>query len=218
MTTDRTTDQNKTPATGPVVLCILDGWGHRVERENNAFALADTPHLDNLFASCPHALLETSGLHVGLPDGQMGNSEVGHMNIGGGRVVAQDLPRIDAAIASGALAQSPDMADFIAKAKTGSNTCHLMGLLSPGGVHSHQDHIVALARILNNAGIRVVVHAFMDGRDTPPTSGADCGKCMNWINTARPRMPKTMEGTAARFEMLTSIRSVKRFCGANSSR
>jgi 2,3-bisphosphoglycerate-independent phosphoglycerate mutase len=160
------------PAKGPVVLCILDGWGHRVETENNAFALANTPHLDHLFATCPHALLETAGEHVGLPAGQMGNSEVGHMNIGGGRIVAQDLPKIDAAIASGTLADNAALQNLIASAKAGTGRCHVMGLLSPGGVHSHQDHMVALARILNDAGVSVVVHAFLDGRDTPPTSAA----------------------------------------------
>ncbi len=156
----------------PVVLCILDGWGHRVERDNNAFALADTPNLDRLFDTCPHALLETSGVHVGLPAGQMGNSEVGHMNIGGGRIVPQDLPKIDAAIENGTLATNENLQALIAKAKGATGRCHLMGLLSPGGVHCHQDHIVALAKILNDAGIAVTIHAFLDGRDTPPDSAA----------------------------------------------
>ena len=117
----------------PVVLCILDGWGSREEREDNAIAQAHTPTWDRLVATCPTARLETSGLNVGLPDGQMGNSEVGHMNIGAGRVVMQDLPRIDAAVASGALHEAPALQEFIATLKASRGTCHLMGLLSPGG-------------------------------------------------------------------------------------
>jgi 2,3-bisphosphoglycerate-independent phosphoglycerate mutase len=167
---------NKASRQGPVMLCILDGWGHRPERENNAFALANTPTLDHLFATCPHALLETSGEHVGLPAGQMGNSEVGHINIGGGRIVAQDLPKIDAAIAYGSLAANAELNSLIEKVKASGGRCHLMGLLSPGGVHSHQDHIVALAKMLSDAGIPAIVHAFMDGRDTPPDSGAGFAK------------------------------------------
>src|SRR5262249_29910196 len=108
--------------------------------------------------------------HVGLPSGQMGNSEVGHMNIGAGRVVMQDLPRIDKAITSGELARNPRLLDFIAKLQASRGTCHLMGLMSPGGVHSHQAHIATLAKILNAADVPVAVHAFLDGRDTPPSS------------------------------------------------
>jgi 2,3-bisphosphoglycerate-independent phosphoglycerate mutase len=154
----------------PVVLCILDGWGHRVEREDNAIALARLPTWDRLLATCPHALVETSGLDVGLPDGQMGNSEVGHMNIGAGRVMSQDLPRIDIAVANGSIAKIPELEAFIAALKRSGGAAHILGLLSPGGVHSHQDHIVALARVLANAGVPVRIHAFLDGRDTPPTS------------------------------------------------
>ncbi len=157
----------------PAVLCILDGWGHRVERENNAFLLARTPNLDRLFAAEPHALLDTSGKAVGLPDGQMGNSEVGHMNLGGGRVLVQDLPRIDVAIENGSLASNPLLRDGIARVKASGGAFHVMGLLSPGGVHSHQDHLVALARIIGAAGVPVVLHGFMDGRDTPPSSGRE---------------------------------------------
>jgi 2,3-bisphosphoglycerate-independent phosphoglycerate mutase len=157
----------------PVVLCILDGWGWRPEREDNAIALADTPNWDRLAASCPRALLQTSGLQVGLPDGQMGNSEVGHMNLGAGRVVMQDLPRIDAAVADGSLARNPVLVDMIAQLLASGGTCHLMGLMSPGGVHSHQDHMAALARIVSDAGVPVLVHAFLDGRDTPPSSAVD---------------------------------------------
>ncbi len=154
----------------PVVLCILDGWGQRAATADNAIARAHTPVWDSLLASCPHGLLQTSGGAVGLPEGQMGNSEVGHMNLGAGRVVLQDLPRIDAAIADGSLAANPQLGNLIAALKASGGSCHLMGLLSPGGVHSHQDHMVALADLLSRAGVKVEVHAFLDGRDTPPQS------------------------------------------------
>ncbi len=154
----------------PALLCILDGWGWRTDPTDNAIAAAHTPNYTKLLAECPHALLQTSGRAVGLPSGQMGNSEVGHMNIGAGRVVAQDLPRIDAAIEDGALAQNPVLRDLIAKTKAARGGVHLMGLLSPGGVHSHQDHMAALAKIISAAGLPVLVHAFLDGRDTPPRS------------------------------------------------
>jgi 2,3-bisphosphoglycerate-independent phosphoglycerate mutase len=154
----------------PVVLCILDGWGEREERDQNAIALAETPNWDRLAATWPRARLAASAGEVGLPPGQMGNSEVGHMNVGGGRVVMQDLPRIDAAIADESLADSPALAAFVERLRESGGVCHLMGLVSPGGVHSHQDHMVALARIVASAGVRVAVHAFLDGRDTPPSS------------------------------------------------
>jgi 2,3-bisphosphoglycerate-independent phosphoglycerate mutase len=162
---------SKTTAPRPVVLCILDGWGHRDDTRDNAIALAATPVWDRLVATCPRALLATSGLSVGLPDGQMGNSEVGHMNLGAGRVVMQDLPRIDAAVADGSIARLPALTDLVGTLRATGGTCHLMGLLSPGGVHSHQDHLAGLARIVADAGIPVKVHAFLDGRDTPPKSG-----------------------------------------------
>jgi 2,3-bisphosphoglycerate-independent phosphoglycerate mutase len=154
----------------PVVLCILDGWGESSSDDHNAIRLADTPAWDGFMRDCPHALIDASELHVGLPAGQMGNSEVGHMNIGAGRVVMQDLPRIDAAVKAGELSRNPRLQDLVAKLKASGGTCHLMGLLSPGGVHSHQDHIGALARILAGAGVPVALHAFLDGRDTPPSS------------------------------------------------
>jgi 2,3-bisphosphoglycerate-independent phosphoglycerate mutase len=153
------------------LLCILDGWGWRENHaEDNAIAAAATPNYSRLLKECPHALLQTSGSAVGLPRGQMGNSEVGHMNIGAGRVVAQDLPRIDVAIEDGSLARRPALLALIDRAKTGKSAVHLMGLMSPGGVHSHQDHMVALVKILAGAGVPVFVHAFLDGRDTPPRS------------------------------------------------
>jgi 2,3-bisphosphoglycerate-independent phosphoglycerate mutase len=155
----------------PALLCILDGWGFRPDQAaDNAIAAAATPNYTRLLKDCPHALLATSGNAVGLPKGQMGNSEVGHMNIGAGRVVAQDLPRIDVAIEDGSIARRPVLLDLIAKAKETKGAVHVMGLLSPGGVHSHQDHIAALVKILTQQGVPVFVHAFLDGRDTPPKS------------------------------------------------
>lgn len=159
----------KTPR--PIVLCILDGWGFRQEKENNAIELGNTKNWHRWLKEYPTALIQTSGLNVGLPDGQMGNSEVGHMNLGAGRVVMQDLPRIDQAIASGEIDNNPVLKDFIATLKKSSGRCHLMGLMSTGGVHSHINHFIALARILDKAGVPVCVDAYLDGRDTPPDSG-----------------------------------------------
>ena len=156
--------------TRPVVLCILDGWGHRESCEDNAICQARTPVLDRLTDTCPHALIDASELAVGLPSGQMGNSEVGHMNLGAGRVVLQDLPRIDQAIAEGALADGPALHGLIDALKSTGGTAHIMGLLSPGGVHSHQNHMAALANTLVAGGLPVAVHGFLDGRDTPPRS------------------------------------------------
>ncbi|MFQ5773692.1 MAG: 2,3-bisphosphoglycerate-independent phosphoglycerate mutase [Kiloniellaceae bacterium] len=157
----------------PVVLCILDGWGHSEARENNAIRLARTPVLDRLFATCPHGLIDASAQEVGLPREQMGNSEVGHMNLGSGRVVMQDLRRIDAAVENGDLARLPALLRFIDRLKATGGTVHLMGLMSPGGVHSHQAHIARLAEAVRAAGVRVAVHAFLDGRDTPPRSAVE---------------------------------------------
>ncbi|MBM3527500.1 MAG: 2,3-bisphosphoglycerate-independent phosphoglycerate mutase [Alphaproteobacteria bacterium] len=157
----------------PVMLVVLDGWGWREETADNAVRLARTPTFDRLWDTCPHGFLRTDGREVGLPDGQMGNSEVGHLNIGAGRVVMQDLPRIGDAVASGEIARMPAVESLIAALKTSGGTCHLMGLVSPGGVHSHQDHAAAMAHILANAGVPAVVHAITDGRDTPPQSAAD---------------------------------------------
>jgi 2,3-bisphosphoglycerate-independent phosphoglycerate mutase len=157
----------------PVMLVILDGWGWREDATDNAVRQAKTPTFDRLWNSCPHAFLRTSGEDVGLPHGQMGNSEVGHLNIGAGRVVMQDLPRISNAIANGQIQRAPPLIALIQRLRQTGGTCHLMGLVSPGGVHSHQDHAVALAKILAAAKIPTVVHAFTDGRDTPPQSAAD---------------------------------------------
>ncbi len=153
-----------------MMLAVLDGWGWREETADNAVRQAHTPAFDRLWEAGPHALLRTSGADVGLPPGQMGNSEVGHLNIGAGRVVKQTLQRITDAIADGEIGKSPALRDLIDRLRRSGGTCHLMGLVSPGGVHSHQDHAAALAGILAQAGIPTVVHAFTDGRDTPPRS------------------------------------------------
>ena len=153
------------------MLLILDGWGYREKiTADNAIEQGNTPNWHKLVETCPTALVETSGLDVGLPAGQMGNSEVGHMNLGAGRVVMQDLPKIDQAIADHSLEKNPVVVELIDTLKNNGKTCHLMGLMSPGGVHSHQAHMVALCDILNRNGIKVNVHAFLDGRDTPPSS------------------------------------------------
>jgi 2,3-bisphosphoglycerate-independent phosphoglycerate mutase len=152
----------------PLILVILDGWGHRDERADNAIATAKTPVLDRLTSEYPNGLINASELHVGLPLGQMGNSEVGHMNIGSGRVLMQDLPRIDAAIADGSLGRNPRFIHFIKSLAL--PVCHLLGLVSPGGVHAHHRHMIALAQLLAGQGIAVRIHAMLDGRDTPPQS------------------------------------------------
>jgi 2,3-bisphosphoglycerate-independent phosphoglycerate mutase len=157
----------------PAVLCILDGWGHRPNPQDNAILDARTPNFDRLVATCPQGLIDASETFVGLPKGQMGNSEVGHMNLGAGRVAVPDMPRIDKAIEEGSLAKNPVLVDFVATLKKGGGACHLMGLASPGGVHAHQDQLVALANIIAGAGVPVRIHAFLDGRDTPPRSAQE---------------------------------------------
>ncbi|MBC27048.1 MAG: phosphoglycerate mutase (2,3-diphosphoglycerate-independent) [Rhodospirillaceae bacterium] len=154
----------------PVVLCILDGWGERKETENNAVALAKTPVWDRLKKTVPGSQLQASEQYVGLPPGQMGNSEVGHMNLGAGRVVTQDLPRIDQAIDDGSLQDHKILSDLVIKTKMAGGRIHLAGLLGPGGVHSHQKHTIALAKILLSQGALITLHLFLDGRDTPPRS------------------------------------------------
>jgi 2,3-bisphosphoglycerate-independent phosphoglycerate mutase len=156
----------------PVLLIILDGWGNRQERADNAVALAATPTVSRLLATCPVAALEASGRDVGLPSGQIGNSEVGHLNIGAGRVVMQELPRIDAAIEDGGIWSTPAFRGLVAALKASGGICHLDGLVSPGGVHSHTRHAVAIAHALVREGIAVALHAVTDGRDTPPRSAA----------------------------------------------
>ncbi|MFO1141945.1 MAG: 2,3-bisphosphoglycerate-independent phosphoglycerate mutase [Amaricoccus sp.] len=154
----------------PVVLCILDGWGISPSREANAVALGHTPNFDRIWATCPHAQLAAHGPDVGLPEGQMGNSEVGHTNIGAGRVVWMDLPRIDNAVADGSFATNEALAGFIKAVKESKGAAHIAGLASPGGVHAHQRHIAAAAAAMVAAGLPVLLHAFLDGRDVPPSS------------------------------------------------
>jgi 2,3-bisphosphoglycerate-independent phosphoglycerate mutase len=157
----------------PLVLTILDGWGYRAETANNAIALARKPAYDNLLKEFPNTLIRASEHFVGLPDGQMGNSEVGHLNIGAGRIVQMDITRIDALIASGEFAKVQTIVQAMKRAREGGRQLHLFGLVSDGGVHSHQEHLYALLRVAREYGLeRVFVHAFMDGRDTLPTSGA----------------------------------------------
>ena len=156
--------------TRPLVLCILDGWGLAQAGPGNAISQAKLPTWASIAGSRAMTTLATSGEAVGLPCGQMGNSEVGHLTMGAGRIMTQNLPRIDAAVRDGSLATNPVLGDVIAALRHSKGVCHLAGLLSPGGVHSHQDHVAALANILHDHGIEVVVHAFLDGRDTPPSS------------------------------------------------
>ncbi|MBT8049522.1 MAG: 2,3-bisphosphoglycerate-independent phosphoglycerate mutase [Xanthomonadales bacterium] len=156
---------------GPLLLMILDGWGFREETENNAIALAETPCWDDLRRNDPHTLIETSGEAVGLPHGQMGNSEVGHMNIGAGRIVYQDFSRITKAIQDGSFADNAQLCAAIDAATDNGGTLHIMGLLSPGGVHSHDDHFIATVELAAKRGApSIAVHGFLDGRDTPPRS------------------------------------------------
>lgn len=155
----------------PLVLIILDGFGNRPEQENNAVAQANTPFLDSLMQSSTHTLISGSGCDVGLPAGQMGNSEVGHLNIGCGRVVQQDFTRISSAIDQGEFAKNPVFVEAMNKAKNNGKAVHVLGLLSPGGVHSHEDHIAALFACAAAQGLQnIYMHAFLDGRDTPPRS------------------------------------------------
>ncbi len=156
----------------PIVLTVLDGWGYRAETKGNAIALARKPNYDRLLAEFPNTLIQTSGPAVGLPEGQMGNSEVGHLNIGAGRIVLMDITRVDQAIASGAFFQNDLLLGAMARGR--ERQLHLMGLLSDGGVHSHIDHLFALLRMARENKVeRVFIHCFMDGRDTPPHSGLD---------------------------------------------
>ena len=180
----------------PVMLLILDGWGYREEiTPDNVIENGNTPNWHRLLKECPHGFVETSGLAVGLPEGQMGNSEVGHTNLGAGRVVMQDLPKIDMAIKDGSLAKNPVLTDMIETLKANGKSCHLMGLMSPGGVHSMQNHIVALANIISSAGVKVKIHAFLDGRDTPPASAEGyLAKLANDIKDLKGVEIATIEG------------------------
>jgi 2,3-bisphosphoglycerate-independent phosphoglycerate mutase len=176
----------------PVLLVVLDGWGNRAEREANAIAIAGTPNVDSLKNDFPFTQVETSGNAVGLPDGQMGNSEVGHVNLGAGRVVYQDLVRINRAVADGELFTNPALVEACRKAKAAGGAVHFMGLLSDGGVHSHQEHLYALLELAKREGVaKACVHAFMDGRDTPPKSG------LEYMRKLKARLASTGYGTLA---------------------
>ena len=157
----------------PVVLCILDGWGIGTDAAVSAPALAEVPHFNGIWATCPRATLTTFGPDVGLPTGQMGNSEVGHTNIGAGRVVAMDLGAIDLAIEDGSFAANPALLDFVGKLQASGGTAHLMGVISDGGVHGHLNHVLAACRALSAAGVPVALHAITDGRDVAPNSAAE---------------------------------------------
>ncbi|PLY01713.1 MAG: 2,3-bisphosphoglycerate-independent phosphoglycerate mutase [Desulfuromonas sp.] len=158
----------------PVVLMILDGWGLRDDCSDNAVCQARTPNLDALFKECASTRIGASGMDVGLPDGQMGNSEVGHLNLGAGRIVYQDLTRISKSIADGDFYSNPALCEAVRSAKQNGTALHLMGLLSDGGVHSHNTHLYALLELARREGLdKVYVHALLDGRDTPPRSGVD---------------------------------------------
>ena len=156
----------------PVMLIILDGWGINPRKDGNAQALANMPFVEKIFKEYPHSRLETSGLSVGLPEGQMGNSEVGHLTMGTGRIVYQELTRIDREIETGNFFKNKTLLDAIAAVKKNGGSLHLMGLVSDGGVHSHINHLFALIEMAKKGGVQnIFIHAFLDGRDTPPTSG-----------------------------------------------
>ncbi len=155
----------------PLVLLILDGWGYREDPTDNAIVQANTPVMDRLWRDYPHSLISGSGMDVGLPDGQMGNSEVGHVNLGSGRVVYQDFTRITKAIQDGDFYQNPVLVNAVRAAANAGKAVHLMGLLSPGGVHSHEEHLIAMIELAAREGANAIyLHAFLDGRDTPPRS------------------------------------------------
>lgn len=157
----------------PIMLIILDGWGYSEQTAYNAIAAADTPHWDHFWQQYPHTLITSSGSAVGLPEGQMGNSEVGHMHIGAGRIIQQDFTRIDESINNGEFADNPVFKQAIALAKQKNTGFHILGLLSPGGVHSHEQHIFKLIEVAAAHGLeKIYIHAFLDGRDTPPQSAA----------------------------------------------
>lgn len=164
---------HSSPAITPVLLLILDGFGYREDADFNAIAHAHKPNWDRLWSEYPHTLINASELFVGLPKEQMGNSEVGHLNIGAGRVVYQDLTKVDLAIENGSFFSNPALVNAVESAKQHASALHIMGLLSPGGVHSHEAHIHAMLEMAVRAGLKkVFIHAFLDGRDTPPRSAA----------------------------------------------
>ena len=176
----------------PVVLCILDGWGLRTESTGNAPVLAYTPTYDHIMATCPNATLITHGPDVGLPHGQMGNSEVGHTNIGAGRVVAMDLGQIDLAIEDGSFFRNAQLSEWIGAIKQRGGRAHLMGVVSDGGVHAHINHMIAAAKACTDAGLQVLIHAVTDGRDVAPKSA------LGYLKTLQDNLP-----SAARIATVT---------------
>ncbi|HET6922286.1 MAG TPA: 2,3-bisphosphoglycerate-independent phosphoglycerate mutase [Anaeromyxobacteraceae bacterium] len=180
------------PRPKPLLLVILDGWGIRAEREANAIAIAGTPSMDALAREFPSTALKTSGLAVGLPEGQMGNSEVGHTNLGAGRIVYQDLVRINRAIEDGSFFRIPELQEVCRQAKASGGALHLLGLVSDGGVHSHEEHLHACLELARREGVgRAFVHAFLDGRDTPPKSG------LGYVRSLEKRMRDRGYGSVA---------------------
>ena len=198
----------------PLILIILDGWGYRAETQANAIALARKPTYDRLLREYPNTLIHTSGPYVGLPEGQMGNSEVGHLNIGAGRIVHMDITRIDLMIQNGEFFSHPVLQDAMKHARSGERRLHLFGLVSDGGVHSQQAHLYALLKMAKQNGLeRVFVHAFMDGRDTLPTNGAgyleqlqqkmreySCGRIATVNGRSWRRAPLTMAASCVRMK------------------
>ena len=170
-----------------VALLILDGFGCRDDAPDNAISRANAPHWRGLLATCPHTTIDASELRVGLPEGQMGNSEVGHLNIGAGRIVYQDFTRIDVAIRDGQFARNPALVGAIDAARANGSTLHVLGLLSPGGVHSHERQIAAMVTMAADANVDVAIHAFLDGRDTPPRSA---GASLDAMQRLCERHPK----------------------------
>ena len=202
----------------PVLLIILDGFGYRENGDDNAIARARTPHWDRYWSSFAHTTINASELHVGLPPAQMGNSEVGHLNIGAGRVVFQEFTRIELAIKNGELSSNVVLSNAARTARERNSTLHVLGLLSPGGVHSHEEHIFALIDMASRAGVRkICAHAFLDGRDTPPKSAAASLAALEKCCAANPGArigslcgryyamdrDKRWERTAAAYDMLT---------------
>ncbi len=179
---------------GPVVLVVLDGWGWREEREDNAVALAPTPVFDRCWSACPRCFLRTDGPAVGLPEGHFGNSEVGHMNLGAGRIVLQDLPRVDRWLADREFERSGGLRRAVERLRAEGGRLHILGLMSPGGVHSHRRHVVALARMFAGENVPVLLHVFTDGRDTPPRSAVGD---MAWLRDELRDLPGVAVATVS---------------------
>lgn len=173
----------------PLVLCILDGFGERKERADNAVRMAQTPHLDALFGAYPHGLIGTSGPDVGLPPGQMGNSEVGHLNFGAGRIALMDIMRIDACVTEGALGKNEVISRALDSAKAAGGRLHLFGLVSDGGVHSSLNHLLSLIDLAGSRGVSLVLHAFLDGRDVMP------GTAPGYLETVSKRIASSAPGS-----------------------